>query len=148
MRPELDEPSTADAWSLSNPPTLAMAPVLLSLEMFDRVGMQSLRARSIRLTAYLEQLLDKLDPDQARVITPRDPAWRGAQLSLRCSGISADDLEHRLRHEYGVVADARRPDVVRFAPVPMYSTYHDCWRVFDALESILTEPGLLPPARP
>ena len=46
---------------------------------------------------------------------------------------------HRLRHEYGVVADARRPDVVRSAPVPMYSTYHDCWRAFDALESILTQ---------
>ena len=141
MHAEVDEPATADAWSLSNPPILAMAPVLLSLEMFDRVGMPNLRARSIRLTAYLEQLLGLLDPDQAWVITPSDPSRRGAQLSLRCSGISADDLEHRLRHEYGVVADARRPDVVRFAPVPMYSTYHDCWRVFDALDSILAKGG-------
>ncbi len=28
----------------------------------------------------------------------------------------------------GVIADAREPDIVRFAPVPLYSTYHDCWR--------------------
>ena len=139
MRPEVDAVTTADAWSLSNPPILAMAPVLLSLEMFDRVGMPNLRARSIRLTAYLESLLDRLDPDQARSITPREPARRGAQLSLRCSGIAPDGLAHRLRHDYGVIADARRPDVVRFAPVPMYSTYHDCWRAFDALDSILKE---------
>jgi kynureninase len=137
MRPEVDEQPTADAWSMSNPPILAMAPVLLSLEMFDRVGMPALRRRSLRLTAYLEGLLDRLDPARARVITPRDPARRGAQLSLRCARIPADDLEKRLRHGYGVIADARQPDVIRLAPVPMYSTHHDCWRAFEALEAIL-----------
>ena len=54
MRAEVDEQPTADAWSLSNPPILALAPVLLSLEMFDRVGLPALRERSVRLTAYLE----------------------------------------------------------------------------------------------
>ena len=63
---------TADAWSLSNPPILAMAPVLLSLEMFDRVGMPNLRARSIRLTAYLEGLLGRLRPGPG----PRDHTAR------------------------------------------------------------------------
>ena len=139
MRAEVDEQNTADAWSLSNPPILALAPVLLSLEMFDRVGLPALRERSVRLTAYLEGLLDRLNPERAHVITPRDPARRGAQLSLRCLGIPADDLEERLRHEHGVIADARQPDVIRLAPVPMYSTYHDCWRAYEALETILGE---------
>ena len=139
MRAVVDEQPTADAWSLSNPPILALAPVLLSLEMFDRVGLPALRERSVRLTAYLEGLLDRLDPERANVITPRDPARRGAQLSLRCLGIPADDLEERLRHEHGVIADARQPDVIRLAPVPMYSTYHDCWRAYEALETILGE---------
>jgi kynureninase len=139
MQPEVDEQPTADAWSLSNPPILALAPVLLSLEMFDRVGLPALRERSVRLTAYLEGLLDRLDPGRAQVITPRDRARRGAQLSLRCLGIPADDLEKRLRHEHGVIADARQPDVIRLAPVPMYSTYHDCWRAYDALEAVLGE---------
>ena len=60
--PRSTSSATADAWSLSNPPILALAPVLLSLEMFDRVGMPALRERSVRLTAYLEGLLDRLDP--------------------------------------------------------------------------------------
>ena len=42
-------------------------------------------------------------------------------------------LSQRLRHEHGVIADAREPDTLRFAPVPLYSTYHDCWRAADAL---------------
>ena len=50
MAPEVTPQATADAWSMSNPPILAMAPVLLSLELFDRVGMPALRERSLRLT--------------------------------------------------------------------------------------------------
>ena len=53
---------------------------------------------------------------------------RGAQLSVRIGGGPAQGVCERLRREHGVIADAREPDVVRLAPVPLYSTYHDCWR--------------------
>jgi kynureninase len=36
-----------------------------------------------------------------------------------------------------VYADARRPDVIRLAPAPMYNTFHDCWRAATALAAIL-----------
>jgi len=69
-----------------------------------------------------------------RVITPANPHERGAQLSLQISGaLRAGELAKRLRFEYGVIADAREPDVLRLAPVPLYSTYHDCWRAASAL---------------
>ena len=55
------------------------------------------------------------------MVTPRDPARRGCQLSVRVGAGSADELAKRLRHEHGVIADAREPDIVRFAPVPLYS---------------------------
>jgi kynureninase len=136
MGPEVTPQPTADAWSMSNPPILAMAPVLLSLELFDRVGMPALRERSLRLTGYLESLLDTLGTEHFEVITPRDPARRGCQLSLRSHHIDVTELADTLRHQFGVVADARRPDVIRLAPVPLYSTYHDCWRAYDALRRI------------
>ena len=70
MNPVLDEVATADSWQLSNPPILAMAPVLVSLEMFDAVGMTALRAKSVRLTQYLESVLDEVCVDRPmRVIT-------------------------------------------------------------------------------
>jgi len=128
MAPVLEPVETADAWQLSNPPILAMAPVLASLEVFDAVGMAALRAKSVRLTGYLESLLDGLD-----VITPHDPARRGAQLSVRVRDAAA--ASRRLR-AFGVIADSREPDVIRFAPAPLYNTFHDCWRAAEAMRRV------------
>lgn len=116
-----------DAWQISNPPIFSMGPVRTSLEIFDKVGMPALRERSVRLTGYLEKLLAGHD-----IVTPRDPSRRGCQLSVRM-GRGAPELSRRLRREFGVVADAREPDMLRLAPVPLYSSYHDCWRAADAL---------------
>ncbi|WP_067438727.1 kynureninase [Nocardioides jensenii] len=138
MGPEVTPVASADAWQLSNPPILAMAPVLASLEMFDEVGMDALRARSERLTAYLEEALDDLCGDRAlEIITPRDPARRGSQLSVRLLTDDAAQVCAALRRR-GVIADARQPDVVRLAPVPMYCTFHDCWRAARAMAEVVT----------
>jgi len=116
----------ADGWQLSNPPILAMAPLSASLALFDEAGMDRLRAKSERLTAYLVHLLDRLPGDAVRVITPRDPAARGCQVSMRI-GHDARGLFEDLARE-GFVGDFRPPDVVRIAPVPLYNTYHEVWR--------------------
>ncbi|MFI2666730.1 kynureninase [Micromonospora carbonacea] len=140
MAPTSRPPATVEAWQVSNPPILAMGPVRTSLELLDSVGMPALRERSVRLTGYLERLLDDVTATRPlTVVTPRDPARRGCQLSVRVGAGSAGELTKRLRHEHGVIADAREPDVVRFAPVPLYSTYHDCWRVADALAATVAE---------
>ncbi|MBO2452721.1 kynureninase [Actinomadura barringtoniae] len=131
MGPVIDPPASADAWQLSNPPIFSLAPVLVSLEIFDSVGMGALRAKSERLTAYLARRLTWV----ADVITPADPAMRGCQLSIRVR--DAGGLVHALARS-GVIADAREPDVVRLAPVPLYNTFHDCHRLADALSVRIT----------
>jgi kynureninase len=142
MRPVSEPPATADAWSLSNPPILAMGPVRTSLEMFDSVGMDALRARSLRLTGYLRGLLDPLaEAGILAIVTPADEARHGAQLSVRV-GVDATDLSDRLSTNWGVVADDRRPDIIRVAPAPLYCTFHDCWRAADALSQELTGDGI------
>jgi len=136
MRPELVPVPTADAWQISNPPILAMAPVRVSLRMFAETGMAALRERSLALTGYLERLLAEVVRDRPlEIVTPADPARRGAQLSLRVTGGGPDAaaLATRLHEVHGVLADVRRPDIIRLAPVPLYSTFHDCWRAADAL---------------
>ncbi|GAA2632963.1 kynureninase [Actinomadura fulvescens] len=130
MEPRISPPASADAWQLSNPPIMALAPVLASLEIFDRYGMDALRARSERLTGYLAARLTGV----AEIITPADAAARGCQLSVRVA--DAAGTVRRLAASYGVIADAREPDVVRLAPVPLYNTFHDCHRVAEALASI------------
>lgn len=134
MTPTIRRLPTALSWQVSNPPVLAMAPVRTALELFDTVGMPALRDRSVRLTGYLEGLLDRITPTRPiSVITPREPERRGAQLSIRVGQGSAAELAKRLRHEHGVFTDHREPDMIRAAPVPLYSTFHDCWRLADAL---------------
>jgi kynureninase len=126
----------AEGWQVSNPPILAMAPVRVSLEMFAEVGMEQLRARSVRLTGFLEHLLDVVaDRRPIHVLTPRDPQRRGAQLSVAVEDASA--VTDALFAKHGVRADDRPPNIIRLAPAPLYNTYEDCWRAARALDDVL-----------
>jgi kynureninase len=119
----------ADGFRVSTPPLLALAPIGPSLAIFDEVGMPALRERSVALTGYLEALVDARLPDAA-ILTPRDPAARGCQLSLQLP-----EARRRLDaiEALDVVADFREPDIIRLAPMPLYNTYDDVWRAVDAL---------------
>jgi kynureninase len=98
-----------------------------------------LRERSVRLTGYLEALLDGLAGRPLHLLTPRDPRRRGAQLSVRIAAGTAQGVCDRLRREHGVIADAREPDVVRLAPAPLYCTHHDAWRAAKALVAVASD---------
>ena len=121
----------AAGWSLSTSPILALVPLAASLAIFDEVGMSALRARSVALTGYLERLLAA---SPIEILTPREPSARGAQLSLRFS--AAESILATLAAR-GVIADYRAPDIIRVAPIPLYNTYHEAWRLAGILrESI------------
>jgi kynureninase len=136
MEPDFVPQPGAEGWAVSTPPIVAFAPLLAALAQFDRVGIEALRARSLRLTAYLETLLDEVAGEHAiAVLTPREPERRGCQLSVSVAG--ARELAGRLRREHGVVCDFREPDVLRLAPVPLYNTFHDCWRAAQALRAVV-----------
>jgi kynureninase len=138
MLPELTPVATADAWAISNPPILSMAPLRSSLAIFDEFTMPVLRARSERLTAYLTQLVtEEVAVKGLSIVTPSDPARRGNQVSFAVPGDPGRMVE-RLRAEHGVLGDARPPDIVRLAPAPLFCTYHDCWRAARALQEVLT----------
>jgi kynureninase len=121
----------ADGWQLSNPPILAMTPLRASLALFDRAGLPVLRQKAIRLTGYLEFLVDQRGAAGLELLTPRDPAQRGCQLSYRVRGGGEPTLK-AVRNR-GVVADLRQPDVIRLAPVPLYTTFSDVRRAALAL---------------
>jgi kynureninase len=116
----------AAGWQVSNPPLFSMVPLLASLGQFDRVGMAALRQKSERLTGYLEFLLDRIPGKRIEIITPREPAARGCQLSLLVKE-GARALFDRIRAS-GVIGDFRQPDVIRLSPAPMYNSFGDVWR--------------------
>jgi kynureninase len=134
MGPDFDAIAGAEGWQISNPPVLSAAPLLASLEIFERAGRPALREKSVALTAWLQQLIERLLPDAVDVITPRAPDERGCCLSLRIkrSGDEAKQSFERLTAA-GVIGDWREPDVLRLAPVPLYNSFGD---VFTAVEEL------------
>ena len=128
MEPEFIPAEGAEAWVLSNPPILAMAPIRVSLELFQRAGMDALRKKSVAMTAFMEQLVQSELNDALEIITPNDPERRGCQLSLRVlAGRDAGRTLFEQLEAAGTVPDWREPDVIRVAPVPMYNRFEDCW---------------------
>lgn len=119
----------ASGFQLSNPSALDMTSVRASLDVFSLTTMKELRDRSIRLTSYLEARLLRWsggDPPY-KIITPLNPAERGAQLSVRLNPGLLDTVLEYLE-ENGVVVDERKPDVLRIAPAPLYNSYLDIHR--------------------
>ncbi len=135
MGPKFIPIAGAEGWQISNPPILQMASLRASLEIFAEAGMSALRERSVRLTAYLEQMLAAIDDDRISVITPTDPGQRGCQLSIRVK--NADKSLFTAISERGVVADWREPDVIRVAPVPLYNSFGDIEKFARILGSVL-----------
>ena len=124
----------AQGFQVGNPSTLAVTALVASLEIFQMTSMSALRERSTALTGYLEQLLlespfakyGKRESLPYQIITPSDPAQRGAQLSIRLNPGLLDKVLVELENA-SVVVDERKPDVVRVAAAPLYNTFQDVW---------------------
>lgn len=147
----------AQGFQQSNPSVLTTVSLLGSLQVFKHAGgMLPLRARSIKLTARLEERLHAskfwIPTDRAAtemnnpqadigftILTPTDPQARGSQLSLLflpCNGTTMPKVMEGLA-AYGVVGDSRRPDVIRLAPCALYTTFEDVDRGAEMLEKVL-----------
>jgi kynureninase len=139
MEPQFRAAGGAAAWQLSNPPILAAAPLIASLAIFSEAGMAALREKSVALTDFLDELLRPLEP-AVHILTPRESARRGCQLSIRIAAGAArgkrvfDALGAR-----GMVCDWRPPDIIRVAPVPLYNRFEDAWHFSRALAEALRE---------
>jgi kynureninase len=134
LEPDFIPVPSADGWQISNPPIFSMAPLRASLAIFSEAGgMESLRAKSMKLTGYLESLLMQVGSKKFSVITPKDPDARGCQLS-----ILAHEHPKKLYDELiaaDVKCDVREPNVIRVAPTPLYNTFHEVWRFTHILAS-------------
>ncbi len=137
MGPEFKPIAGVEGWQLSNPPILALAPLLASLDIFRRARMRELVTKSRRLTGYLEFLVQEQLGHAYEVITPAEPERRGCQLSLRLrAGAAAGRSLAKRLPELGVFVDWREPDVIRAAPVPLYNSFQDVFYFVKTLEAL------------
>ncbi|MEQ9261641.1 MAG: kynureninase [Owenweeksia sp.] len=130
---------TAEAWQLSNAPVFSMTPLLASLELFEKAGMEALREKAVKLTAYLEFIIQEVANQtqvNLKILTPAEPEKRGCQLSLVVPENGKRVFE--TISAKGVIADWREPDVIRMAPVPLYNSYRDVYDFGLILKEALT----------
>ncbi|AMS27527.1 kynureninase [Bacteroidetes bacterium UKL13-3] len=129
----------AAGWQLSNAQIFPMAIHKASLELFDEAGIENLRAKSEKLTGYLEFILNEVNGGLSGVegkhftiITPKTPAERGCQLSIIVKENGKKLFDYL--NENGIMPDWREPDVIRMSPVPMYNSFEDVYRIGEALK--------------
>ncbi|KAL8828390.1 MAG: hypothetical protein Q9170_006621 [Blastenia crenularia] len=146
--------SGAAGFQVGNPCALAICPLLASLALFEQTSMSAIRSKSIRLTSYLEELLHhskahglgERSTSLFQIITPSNPAERGAQLSIRLKAGMLQGVMAELE-EQGAVVDERKPDVVRVAPTALYNTFSEVWQFVDIFSRacIKAQDGSAPP---
>lgn len=136
MEKKFESPYTAEAWQLSNAPIMTMASIKPTLLLFQEIGMEKLRKKSVSLTQYFYDLVSLLPT--VTILTPSDQAQRGCQLSLFVPNLGKE-LEEKLREE-GIIVDWRNYEgggIIRVAPVPLYNTFEDVFIFVDTLKKLI-----------
>ncbi|MEO2059367.1 MAG: kynureninase [Mesonia sp.] len=135
MRHEFDPIPGAEGWQLSNPPILSLAAIRASLAIFDEAGFENIRAKSVKITNYLEYLLKEIEGDQIEIITPQNPEERGCQLSIKVKNANKALFDKLMA--VGVISDWREPNVIRVAPAPLYNSFEDVYKMVERLKALL-----------
>jgi kynureninase len=135
MRPDFTAAAGAAGWQIGTPSVLALAGLEGALALFEDVAIEEVRARSLRLTERLIAGVDARLPE-LEVVTPREPARRGGHVALRHPEAGALSRALRARD---VVPDFRPPDLLRLAPVALYTLEEEVDAAVDALRAVLDE---------
>ncbi len=127
----------AEGWQLSNAQIIPMAIHRASLEIFEKAGFSNLRQKSLKITGFLEFLIQEFNNEQKRIqieiITPKNSSERGCQLSLIVPKEGKKLFDFLT--ENGVIGDWREPDVIRIAPVPLYNSFMDIFKFYQLLQN-------------
>ena len=127
----------AQAWYVGNPSNFAQAPLYGSSRMVDEVGIENIRAKSLKITQYLMDLVDEelsKKPYNYIVGNPREDERRGGHVALEHD--EGKRIDFALR-ERGILTDYRPPTTIRLTPVPLYTSYVDVWECVRHLKAVI-----------
>lgn len=128
---------TAGAFQIGTPHILSLAPLIGALEIFADAGIRNIREKSLKLTQYLMDLIEhELEGKDFIIGNPREAEQRGGHVSFEhreaariCKALKAN----------GVIPDFRSPNIVRLAPIALYTSYEEVWKVVQILKNIMNE---------
>ncbi|YCA44507.1 kynureninase [Bacillus sp. JZ8] len=135
MEHTLTPADTASAYQIGTPHLLSLAPLVGSLEIFHEAGIEKIREKSVAMTDYLIKLVNHyLLPFSFTIGSPENANERGGHLSLEHK--EAARICKSLK-EYSIIPDFRSPNIIRLAPVALYTSYEEIWNVVQTLKEIM-----------
>jgi kynureninase len=143
FEPSYEPASGMRAFVTSSPSIVALAALDGALNVFDHASMEQIRRKSLALTDLFIELVEARLPDVFEIITPRDHARRGSQVSM--SHPDAYGIIQALIAR-GVTGDFRAPDVARFGFTPLYVRFVDVYDAVEILFDVMNTKAHLEPA--
>jgi kynureninase len=135
MGPHYDPRPGIGQYLVGSPPILGLVAVEAAVLTLAEAGIDALRRKSVALTSYLVDLWEAwLAPLGVELASPRDPQRRGGHVAL--SHPQAWPICQALL-DRGVVADYRRPTILRLAPAPAYTRFVDVWEGMRRLHEVV-----------
>ena len=138
MSHDFDPRDEAGKWQISSPGILGSSTLRGSLALINEAGIDTIRTKSLAMTAYLMALLDEHlagPPYDFQVGNPREDHRRGGHVAVERE-TGADRICEALVAR-GVVPDFRPPNVIRICPSPLYGTFHEIWQTAQHLKGII-----------
>ncbi|MEO2075316.1 MAG: kynureninase [Bacillus sp. (in: firmicutes)] len=137
MEHTLTPAETAGAYQIGTPHVLSLAPLLGALEIFEEAGIENIRMKSLKINQYLMDLLEHEVPNMGFTIgNPLEDFRRGGHISLEHT--EAARICKALK-ENGVIPDFRAPNIIRLAPVALYTSYKEVFEVVQIIKKIMIE---------
>ena len=137
MEHSLTQAESAGAYQIGTPHVLSLAPLLGSLEIFAEAGIENIREKSLKITRFLMDLFKQEVADMGFSIgNPHDDVRRGGHVSFEHK--EAARICKALK-ENGIIPDFRTPNIIRLAPVALYTSYCEVWETVQVLKKIMIE---------
>ncbi|MED3549768.1 kynureninase [Cytobacillus praedii] len=132
---KFDHELSAHGWQTGTQPLFSMAPLEGVLNIFNDAGIKNIRLKSLDITAYLMYLADeRLTKFGYAIGNPREDEKRGGHVCLEHE--EAYRICQALK-DHQVIPDYRESNVIRLAPVALYISYEEVYRLVEILEDIV-----------
>jgi kynureninase len=130
-----DPVDSIDRFCVGTPPVLGGYAVLEGARITAEAGIDAIAAKGAALTSYAIDLADEwLEPYGFELATPRDPARRGAHVTL--AHPHAWQITQALQSAR-VVPDFRTPDRLRIGLAPVYTRFVEVYEGFARLRRVM-----------
>jgi kynureninase len=137
MEHSLTPAESAGAYQIGTPHVLSLAPLLGALEIFIEAGIENIRDKSLKINRFLLDLVDQeLSNMGFNIGSPKEELRRGGHVSLEHK--EAARICKALK-ENGIIPDFRAPNIMRLAPVALYTSYYEVWETVQVLKKIMIE---------